>query len=176
MRYETWTNIEAIAGKQASRWGAEESTHVSWIGGRQLDVESQPAIRRAAGGTMQAFLVDTGRQRQPGSFLGRDERESATSAVVHVTRFRCPAKRHRRTFTAVNVVFHPRRAATRKTNPRNVPDKASCPANGDGWYYVQQRRARTRSILCGDQPCGAVFGGRDWVSVDISLGCATVIL
>jgi hypothetical protein len=55
----------------------------------------------------------------------------------------------------------------------NVPNKAACPASGDGWYY-DNPASPTAILLCGTT-CGAVQTSGSG-TVQITLGCQTVIL
>jgi hypothetical protein len=74
-------------------------------------------------------------------------------------------------FNAVNVVYQPM-GGNAQTFPK-VPDAASCPANGNGWYYDDPVNP-TQIILC-PASCTLVEGDMTG-EVDVTLGCASVIL
>ncbi len=121
----------------------------------------------AAGGTTQAFLVDTNANVNQQFLAAMNAiRNSATCTyTIPVPQTGTP------NYQEVNVVFTPSGGAP-VTIP-NVPDKSSCPANGNGWYY-DNNAAPTTIILC-ESTCGTVQADATG-TVGITLGCATVIL
>jgi hypothetical protein len=122
----------------------------------------------AAGGTTQAFLVDTnGNANQEFLDAMNAIRKTALGCVYAIP---LPPDGNP-DYTKVNVQYTPGGGATR-TLPK-VNDKASCPASGDGWYY-DNNAAPTTIILC-DTTCGVVQADMTG-EVDVQLGCSTVIL
>jgi len=123
----------------------------------------------SAGGTTQAFLVDTGGNVNQ-QFL------DAMNAIRHAA-LGCqyliptPTDGGAPDFGAVNVVYQPM-GGNAQTFP-NVMDMASCPANGNGWYY-DNPAAPTQIILC-PASCSTVEADMTG-EVDVTLGCSTVIL
>lgn len=123
----------------------------------------------AAGGTTQAFLVDTGGNVNQ-QFL------DAMNAIRHDAlgcQYTIPLPTDGSTpnFDEVNVVYQPMNGNA-QTFPR-VMDLASCPASGDGWYYDDPQNP-TQIILC-PASCTRVEGDTTG-EVDVTLGCSTVIL
>lgn len=122
----------------------------------------------AAGGTNQAFLVDTGGNVNQ-QFL------DAMNAIRHAAlgcNYLIPTPTTGDpNYGEVNVVYQPMGGGA-QTFP-NVPDLASCPANGNGWYY-DNPAAPTQIILC-PASCTLVEGDMTG-EVDVTLGCSTVIL
>lgn len=123
----------------------------------------------AAGGTMQAFLVDTGGNTNQ-QFLDALNaiRKTALGCVYAIP---LPADGSNPDYTKVNVTYTPGGGGATRTLPK-VMDKASCPATGDAWYY-DNNAAPTQIILC-DATCGVVQADMTG-EVDIQLGCGTVI-
>ncbi|MEO6776917.1 MAG: vWA domain-containing protein [Kofleriaceae bacterium] len=122
----------------------------------------------AAGGTTQAFLVDTGGNVNQ-QFL------DAMNAIRHAAlgcQYLIPTPTNGSpNFDEVNVVYQPM-GGNAQTFPK-VMDAASCPANGDGWYYDDPANP-TQIILC-PSSCTLVEGDMTG-EVDVTLGCSTVIL
>jgi hypothetical protein len=123
----------------------------------------------AAGGTTQAFLVDTGGNVNQ-QFL------AAMNAIRHaalgcVYQIPVPSGGGTPDYNTVNVVFTPSGGPSR-TFPY-VMSQANCPASGDGWYYDNPQHP-TQIILC-SATCTAVEADM-MGEVDITLGCGTVIL
>jgi hypothetical protein len=123
----------------------------------------------AAGGTTQAFLVDTGGNVNQ-QFL------DAMNAIRHDAlgcQYVIPTPTDGSTpnFDEVNVVYQPM-GGNAQTFP-NVMDLASCPMNGNGWYYDDPANP-TQIILC-PASCTLVEGDMTG-EVDVTLGCSTVIL
>jgi len=122
----------------------------------------------AAGGTNQAFLVDTGGNVNQ-QFL------DAMNAIRHAAlgcNYLIPTPTDGTPdFTEVNVIYQPQ-GGNAQTFP-NVSSQASCPANGNGWYYDNPANP-TQIILC-PSSCMLVEGDMTG-EVDVTLGCSTVIL
>ena len=124
----------------------------------------------AAGGTTQAFLVDTGGNVNQ-QFLQamNDIRHAALGCSYDV-----PTDPNGGTvdYNSVNIVYQPGNGGAPITLP-NVGTKAMCPANGQGWYY-DNPSAPTKILLC-DSSCSGIEVDT-MGSVNITLGCSTVIL
>ncbi|MEO8551657.1 MAG: hypothetical protein ABI678_16890 [Kofleriaceae bacterium] len=122
----------------------------------------------AAGGTTQAFLVDTGGNVDQ-QFL------DAMNAIRHAAlgcQYLIPTPTSGSpNFDEVNVVYQPM-GMNAQTFPK-VPDEASCPASGNGWYY-DNPASPTQIILC-PASCTLVEGDETG-EVDVTLGCDSVIL
>jgi len=122
----------------------------------------------AAGGTNQAFLVDTGGNVNQ-QFL------DAMNAIRHAAlgcNYLIPTPvSGDPNYSEVNVVYQPG-GGSAVTFP-NVPDMASCPANGNGWYY--DNPANPMQIILCPSSCTLVEGDTTG-EVDVTLGCSTVIL
>jgi hypothetical protein len=124
----------------------------------------------AAGGTQQAFLVDTnGNANQEFLAAMNAIRKAALGCVYAIP---SPVDGSAPDYTKVNVEYTPGGGGQTRTIPK-VMDKASCPASGDGWYY-DNPAAPTQIILC-DGTCGVVQADMTG-EVDVTLGCSTVIL
>jgi len=124
----------------------------------------------AAGGTTQAFLVDTGGNVNQ-QFLQamNDIRHAALGCSYDV-----PTDPNGGTvdYNTVNIVYQPGNGGAPVTLP-NVGTKAMCPASGQGWYY-DNPSAPTKILLC-DSSCSGIEVDT-MGSVNITLGCSTVIL
>jgi len=124
----------------------------------------------AAGGTMSAFLVDTGGNVNQ-QFLQamNDIRHAALGCSYAV-----PTDPNGGTvdYNTVNIVYQPGNGGAPITLP-NVGTKAMCPANGQGWYY-DNPQAPTKILLC-DSSCSGIEVDT-MGTVNITLGCSTVIL
>jgi len=122
----------------------------------------------AAGGTTQAFLVDTGGNVNQ-QFL------DAMNAIRHAAlgcNYLIPTPTDGNPdYGEVNVVYSPM-GQSGITFP-NVPNMAACPANGNGWYYDNPNQP-TQIVLC-PSSCTLVEGDMTG-EVDVTLGCSTVIL
>jgi len=122
----------------------------------------------AAGGTTQAFLVDTGGNVNQ-QFL------DAMNAIRHAAlgcQYQIPLPTTGSPdYGQVNVVYQPM-GGNAQTFPM-VMDMASCPASGNGWYY-DNPSAPTQIVLC-PASCTLVEGDMTG-EVDVTLGCSTVIL
>ena len=156
------TNIDAIAA--AGYAGTPKiPTFVIGVGSSLSNLNGIAA----AGGTQQAFLVDTNANVNAQFLAAMNAiRNSATCTyTIPLPMTGTP------NYQEVNVVFTPT-GGTPLTIP-NVPDKASCPANGNGWYY--DNNAAPMSIILCTSTCGTVQADANG-TVGITLGCATVIL
>ncbi|MGE5182308.1 MAG: hypothetical protein ACM31C_09615 [Acidobacteriota bacterium] len=156
------TNIDAIAA--AGYAGTPKiPTFVIGVGSSLTNLNGIAA----AGGTQQAFLVDTNANVNAQFLAAMNAiRNSATCTyTIPLPQSGTP------NYQEVNVVFTPN-GGTPLTIP-NVPDKASCPATGDGWYY--DNNAAPSSIILCETTCGTVQADASG-TVGITLGCATVIL
>jgi hypothetical protein len=157
-------NIDAIA---ASALAATPSV-MTFVIGVGPSLSSLNGIA-AAGGTTQAFLVDTSANVNQ-QFL------DAMNAIRHAA-LGCqyviptPTDGSMPNFSEVNVVYQPM-GSNAQTFPM-VMDQASCPANGNGWYYDDPANP-TQIILC-PASCSLVEGDMTG-EVDVTLGCSTVIL
>jgi len=123
----------------------------------------------AAGGTSSAFLVDTNANVNQ-QFL------AAMNAIRHSVlgcQYQIPLPASGApNYQEVNVVFTPGGGGMSRTFPY-VMNQASCPANGDGWYYDDPANP-TQIVLCG-ATCTEVQADTAG-EVEITLGCSTVIL
>jgi hypothetical protein len=121
----------------------------------------------AAGGTGQAFLVDTGGNVNQ-QFL------DAMNTIRHAAlgcQYQIPLPASGTpNYQEVNVVYTPAGGAP-QTFPY-VASKASCPATGNGWYYDDA--AHPMQIILCDATCTEVKGDTTG-QVDITLGCATIL-
>jgi hypothetical protein len=118
----------------------------------------------AAGGTTQAFLVDTGGNVNMQFLAAMNAIRNSASCQYTIP---VPAS-GTPNFAEVNVVFTPDGGSA--TTIPNVASASACPSNGNGWYY-DNANAPTAIVLCGST-CGSVLAG----TVNIQLGCSTVIL
>jgi len=157
-------NIDAIA---AAALAATPSV-MTFVIGVGPSLSSLNGIA-AAGGTTQAFLVDTGGNVNQ-QFL------DAMNAIRHAA-LGCnyliptPTDGSMPNFSEVNVVYQPM-GGNAQTFPY-VMDMASCPASGNGWYY-DNPASPTQIILC---PASCTLVEADMTGeVDVTLGCSTVIL
>lgn len=118
-----------------------------------------------AGGSGSAFIVDTN-QNVNQAFL--DAMNQIRGAALGCN-YNIPVPAMGQPdYTKVNVQYTP------SNGPAEVfphyPDKASCPANGDGWYY-NNNASPTQIILC-DATCAKVSADQ-MGKIDILLGCKT---
>ncbi len=118
----------------------------------------------AAGGTTSAFVVDTNNNVNAQFLAAMNAIRNSSSCTYQIP---IPAD-GTPNFMQVNVVYTP--SGGQATTIPNVPNKAACPATGDGWYY-DNTAAPTSIILC-TSTCGTVSASG---SVNIALGCNTVI-
>ncbi len=155
-------NIDAIAAA-AANGSPPIKTFVIGVG------SSLSALNglAAAGGTGQAFIVDTN-QNTNQQFL-------AALNAIQGTALTCSYKipvpsMGTPDYGQVNVQYTPGGGGSPVVIP-NVPDAAHCPANGDAWYY-DNPGAPTQIILCGPS-CDKVKVDT-MGKVDIVLGCSTI--
>ena len=157
------TNIDAIA----STAYAGTPSIMTFVIGVGPSLSSLNGIA-AAGGTTQAFLVDTGGNVNQ-QFL------DAMNAIRHAAlgcNYQIPAPMNGSPdYGQVNVVYLPM-GGNAQTFPM-VQDMASCPASGNGWYYDNPSNP-TQIVLC-PSTCTLVEGDMTG-EVDVTLGCSTVIL
>jgi hypothetical protein len=122
----------------------------------------------AAGGTGQAFLVDTGGNVQQQFLQAMNQIRGAALGC----QYKLPAvDGGMADLSKVNVQFVPGSGGQTQVFPQ-VQDKAHCPTTGDAWYY-DNAAAPTQILLC-DSTCGTVradSGGE----IDVLVGCTTVI-
>jgi hypothetical protein len=122
----------------------------------------------AAGGTGQAFIVDT-TQNVNMQFL-------AALNAIRGTALGCqysipkPAM-GTADYGKVNVEYTPGGGGAVQDFPK-YQDKAHCPATGDGWYY-DNNNAPTQILLC-DSSCNKVSADSTG-TVNIVLGCQSII-
>jgi hypothetical protein len=154
------TNIEAIAAAGVAM-SPKIATFVIGVGNSTSNLNGIAM----AGGTMQAFLVDTGGNVNQQFLDAMNAIRNSASCTYQIP---LPAN-GTPDYTSVNVVFTPTGGAP--TTIPKVNDKASCPATGDGWYY-DNNAAPNAIILC-ETTCGTVSADASG-SVGIQLGCATV--
>ena len=120
-----------------------------------------------AGGTQQAFIVDTGGNVNQQFLAAMNAIRNSASCTFQIP---LPPGGGTPDYNQVNIVFTPS-GGTPKTIPY-VMSKANCPTNGDGWYYDDPNNP-TSINLC-ETTCGSVQADTNG-SVDITLGCTTVI-
>jgi hypothetical protein len=120
-----------------------------------------------AGGTDQAFLVDTG-QNVDQQFL--DAMNAIRGAALGCT-YLIPAPKPGEVvdFNKVNVIYTPGDGAPAQTIGK-VNGEASCPPNGDGWYYNDEQNPST-ILLCAST-CAKVAADSKG-QVDVAVGCMT---
>jgi hypothetical protein len=122
----------------------------------------------AAGGTTQAFLVDTGGNVNQ-QFL---DAMNAIRGAALGCQYQIPLPVDGTpNYQEVNVVYTPSGGGAPVTFPY-VASKADCPAAGNAWYYDDANNP-THILLC-DATCTLVEADV-MGSVSITLGCATVI-
>ena len=154
------TNIDAIASAGVAM-APSIKTFVIGVG---PDTTNLNGIA-VAGGTQQAFLVDTGGNVNQQFLAAMNSIRNSASCTYQIP---LPAN-GTPDYTQVNVVYTPNGGSP--TTIPNVANQAACPANGDGWFY-DNAAAPTAIILC-THTCGTVSADASG-SVDIALGCATV--
>ena len=120
-----------------------------------------------AGGTGQAFIVDTN-QNVNQQFL--DALNAIRGAVLACSYLIPVPTKGTPDFNSVNVQYTPGGGGPVVVLP-NVKDKASCPAGGDAWFY--DNNATPKQILLCDATCTKVSADLKG-QIDILLGCATV--
>ncbi len=121
----------------------------------------------AAGGTGQAFIVDTN-QNVNQQFL--DALNKIRGAVLSCTYLIPVPTKGNPDFNSVNVQYTPGGGGPVVVLPK-VKDKASCPGGGDAWYY--DNNAAPKEILLCDATCTKIAADAKG-QIDILLGCATI--
>lgn len=120
----------------------------------------------AAGGTNQAFIVDT-TQDTTAQFL---QALQTIQGIVLPCSYGIPVPATGEPdFNSVNVNYTPG-GGSKKVIPY-VKDASQCPTSGDAWYYDDAANP-TQILLC-PSTCNAVSGDTSG-KVDIVLGCATI--
>lgn len=121
----------------------------------------------AAGGTGQAFIVDTN-QNVNQQFL--DALNQIRGAVLSCNYLIPVPTKGNPDFNSVNVQYTSGKDGSVTVLPK-VKDKASCPGGGDAWYY--DNNAAPKQILLCDATCAKVSSDTKG-QIDILLGCATI--
>jgi hypothetical protein len=124
----------------------------------------------ASGGSQMAYLVDTGANVNQQFLMAMNAIRHAAlgcSYAVPTNPNGQPVDYHQ-----VNIVYQPGGGGNPVTLPY-VMSKAQCPATGNGWYY-DNPAAPTQILLC-DSSCSTIEVDTTG-SVNITLGCSTVIL
>jgi hypothetical protein len=121
----------------------------------------------AAGGTQQAFIVDTN-QNVSQQFL--DALNAIKGTALGCTYSIPDPDMGDPDYNAVNVEYLPGNGSPSKLIAK-VNSAAAC-GNGDGWYYNDNANP-TQIILC-DATCNDVSAD-DSGTINIVLGCATVV-
>jgi hypothetical protein len=121
----------------------------------------------AAGGTGQAFIVDTN-QNVNQQFL--DALNKIRGAALSCSYLIPVPTKGKPDFNSVNVQYAPGDGGPAAVLPK-VNDKASCPAGGDAWFYDDN--AAPKQILLCDSTCTKVSADTTG-QIDILLGCATI--
>jgi hypothetical protein len=120
-----------------------------------------------AGGTDQAFLVDTG-QNVDQQFL--DAMNAIRGAALGCTYLIPPPKPGESVdYNKVNVIYTPGDGTPAQTLGK-VNGEANCPPGGDGWYYNDELNPST--ILLCESTCSKVAADSKG-QVDVAVGCLT---
>jgi hypothetical protein len=122
----------------------------------------------AAGGTGQAFIVDTGGNVNQ-QFLDAMNKIRGTALGCQ---YQIPASKNGGAldYGTVNVQYTD--GSGKVTTVPKVADQSACPASGDAWYYDNNTKP-TQIILC-DASCKVITGDTKG-QVSIIVGCATVL-
>jgi len=164
---ECQTSLPAIDAIAAAGYAATPKIPTYVIGvGPSLSALNGIA---SAGGTMAAFLVDTGGNVNQ-QFLQamNDIRHAALGCTYSVP---TDPNGGMVDYGSVNIVYQPGNGGPPVTLPY-VMTKANCPATGNGWYY-DNPQAPTQILLC-DSSCSGIELDATG-SVNITLGCTTII-
>ena len=121
----------------------------------------------AAGGTGQAFIVDTN-QNVNQQFL--DALNKIRGAALSCSYLIPVPTKGNPDFNSVNVQYTSGTDGSVTVLPK-VKDKASCPPAGDAWFY--DNNAAPKEILLCDATCTKVSADTKG-QIDILLGCATI--
>jgi hypothetical protein len=121
----------------------------------------------AAGGTGQAFIVDTN-QNVNQQFL--DALNKIRGAALSCNYLIPVPTKGNPDFNSVNVQYTPGDGGPVVVLPK-VANKAACPANGDAWYYDDN--AAPKEIRLCDSTCTKAAADTKG-QIDILLGCATI--
>jgi hypothetical protein len=164
---ECMTNISQIQAIAAAGFNGTPKipTYVIGVGSSLANLNAIAS----SGGSTSAFLVDTGGNVNQ-QFLQamNDIRHAALGCTYAIpTSTNGPID-----YNEVNIVYQPGNGGSPVTLPY-VMDKANCPAMGNGWYY-DNPQAPTQIVLC-DSSCSGIEVDETG-SVNITLGCSTVIL
>ena len=122
----------------------------------------------AAGGSIQAYLVDTGANVNQQFLAAMNAIRGEALGCVYAIPL--PTDGSNPNYGAVNVVY-----TSSGGNQQTIPyvmNKASCPTTGNAWYYDDPQNPM-HIVLC-DAACSVVQADQGG-EVDITLGCATVI-
>jgi hypothetical protein len=159
----TIPDIEAIASMAAAAT-PKILTFVIGVGSSTMNLNGIAA----AGGTGQAFIVDTTMNVNQ-QFLNALNAIRGTALGCSYT-IPLPAS-GTPDFGSVNVQFTP--SGSMPILIPKVSDKSHCPPSGNAWYY-DSNMAPTQIILC-DATCKTVTGDKNG-EVDVLLGCATRVM
>jgi hypothetical protein len=121
-----------------------------------------------AGGTGQAFIVDTNQDVNQ-QFL--DALNQIRGAALSCNYLIPVPEAGTPDFNAVNVQYTPGGGGAPQIFPK-VADKASCPPGGDAWYY-DNNAMPTQIIMC-DGTCDKISSDK-MGKLDILLGCETIV-
>jgi hypothetical protein len=122
----------------------------------------------SAGGTGQAYLVDTNANAQQQFLDAMNDIRGAALACSYVIPVPTMGTAD---FNSVNVQYTPGGGGMPEIIPK-VGSKAQCPPGGKAWYY-DNNATPTQIILC-DDTCAQVSADKDG-QIDILLGCQTVV-
>jgi len=118
------------------------------------------------GGTGQAYLVDSNAAATQNLLDSLNDVRVRAVGCVYAIPTQNGAKPN---FTEVNVRYTPGDGSPAETFPK-VADQASCPADGDAWYY-DDNTSPTKIFLC-SSTCSKFTAGAS-PKIDVILGCET---
>ena len=157
------TNIDAIAAA-AANGTPKVLTFVIGVGSSLGNLNGIAA----AGGTMQAFIVDTN-QNVNQQFL--DALNKIRGTALGCT-YKIPLPESGTPdYGTVNVQYVPGNGMAAQVIPQ-VANKAACPTTGNAWYY-DNPNAPTQIVLC-QASCTAITADTHG-EVDVLTGCKTVV-
>jgi len=122
----------------------------------------------AAGGTGQAYLVDTNAGAQDQFLQAMNEIRGAALSCAYL--IPAPPANEMIDYGAINVQYTPEGGM-----PELIPQVSSlagCPADGKAWYYDNQNPPK-QILLC-PATCDAISGDAKG-QIDVLVGCATII-